>query len=112
MSDLRTKRCRPCQGGGGRLDPSRIGELLREVSGWEYDEAKREIRRDFRFADFFQTIGFVNALAWVANQENHHPDLEAGYNYCRVRLTTHDAGGVTENDFICAAKIEALLRPD
>ena len=68
----------------------------------------RSIRREFAFRDFFRTMSFVNALAHIANLEDHHPDLEVGYNYCRVRFTTHAIRGLSENDFICAAKIDLI----
>ena len=68
----------------------------------------QSIQREFRFRDFLRTMSFVNALAHIANIEDHHPDLELGYNYCRVRFTTHAIQGLSENDFICAAKIDQL----
>ena len=64
--------------------------------------------RSFGFEDFYRTKGFVNAVAWIANAEDHHPDLELGYNYCRVTFSTHSIGGLSDNDFICAAKVDAL----
>ena len=75
----------------------------------QLSEDGREIAQDFRFPEFHRTMAFVNALAWIAHGENHHPDLEVGYGHCRVRYTTHAIGGLSENDFICAAKIDALL---
>ncbi|HAT8983211.1 TPA: 4a-hydroxytetrahydrobiopterin dehydratase, partial [Legionella pneumophila subsp. pneumophila] len=67
------------------------------------------IKRAFSFKNFYETMAFVNAIAWIANIENHHPDLEVGYNYCRVHFMTHALNGLTHNDFICAAKIDKLL---
>ena len=75
---------------------------------WSLAENALSIRREFRFRDFYRTMSFVNALAHIANIEDHHPDLEVGYNYCRVRYTTHAIGGLSENDFICAAKIDRV----
>ena len=69
------------------------------------------LRREFRFADFYRTMSFVNALAHIANIEDHHPDLDIGYNYCRVRYSTHAIKGLSENDFICAAKIDRIPLP-
>jgi 4a-hydroxytetrahydrobiopterin dehydratase len=66
------------------------------------------LSKTFRFADYYQTMAFVNALAWIAHQEDHHPDLSVHYNRVVVHFSTHDAGGLTLNDFICAAKTEAL----
>jgi 4a-hydroxytetrahydrobiopterin dehydratase len=76
--------------------------------GWRVTQDGKALRREFGFRDFYRTMGFANALAHVANAEDHHPDLELGYNYCNVRFSTHDAGGLTEKDFICAAKTDAL----
>lgn len=90
-----------------RLDESGIHELLGRIDGWEM-VGERAIARTFRFKDFYETIAFVNALAWIANREDHHPDLEVGYNRCRVIYSTHSVGGLSRNDFICAARIDAL----
>jgi len=80
-------------------------------SSWLQPHAARStISKEYRFPDFYETIAFVNALAYIANQEDHHPDLEVGYGKCRVSFTTHDAGGLTENDFIAAARVNALIR--
>lgn len=76
---------------------------------WALDTIGNEISRTCRFGNYYQTIAFVNALAWVAHAEDHHPDLEVGYNRCRIRYSTHAIGGLSENDFICAARIDALL---
>ena len=84
-----------------------VNEMLGRLDGWEY--AAGRIGRLFRFKNWCQTMAFVNAIAWIAHRENHHPDLEVGYNTCRVSYTTHAIGGLSENDFICAAKVEALL---
>jgi len=109
MSDLTTKRCLPCEGGIPPLAKEVIAEHLKKLTHWKLAEDGKEIIRYFHFSDFYHTMAFVNAVAWIANQENHHPDLEVGYNYCRVRYSTHAIGGLTENDFICAAKVEALI---
>jgi 4a-hydroxytetrahydrobiopterin dehydratase len=83
--------------------------LGRLHADWTLNEAATEIRRDFRFKGFNRTMGFVNAVAWIANNENHHPDLEVGWGHCLVRFSTHAIKGLSENDFICAAKVDALL---
>ena len=93
-----------------KLDPGRIEALLTEVPGYKVDDARARISKDYKFADFYETIAFVNALAYIANQEDHHPDLVVGYNKCGVTFSTHEAGGLTENDFICAARVDALVR--
>jgi 4a-hydroxytetrahydrobiopterin dehydratase len=83
--------------------------LGRLHADWSMNDEATEIRRDFRFKGFYRTMGFVNAVAWVANAENHHPDLEVGWGHCLVRFQTHAINGLSENDFICAAKVDALL---
>ena len=93
-----------------KLDSARIEALLAEVPGYKPDGARTKISKDYKFADFYETIAFVNALAYIVNQEDHHPDLTVSYNKCSVAFSTHDAGGLTENDFICAARINALIR--
>ena len=108
-TDLTKKRCKPCEGGTNALDEQRSELLIRQLPGWEIGENGKTISRKFKFADFYQTMAFVNAMAWIANREDHHPDFSAGYNYCDVTYTTHALGGLSENDFICAAKINALL---
>lgn len=106
--NLTGKSCKPCEGGVAPLTPAEIAPLLRELVGWEL--AGQEIAREFRFKDFHQTMAFVNAVAWVSHREDHHPDLEVGYNRCRVRYSTHAVGGLSENDFICAAKLNELVK--
>jgi len=93
-----------------KLEPGQIETLLGEVPGYEVDDARANISKEYEFADFYETIAFVNALAYIANQEDHHPDLTVSYNKCSVAFSTHDAGGLTENDFICAARVNALIR--
>ena len=109
MSDLNQKKCVPCEGGVPQLDREAASNMLKQLSEeWELDSEAKEIRRDFQFKGFYKTIAFVNALAWMANHEGHHPDLEVGYNHCLVKYTTHAIDGLSENDFICAAKIDAI----
>lgn len=110
MSDLTAKTCVPCEGGVKPLTADEAGKLLAQLHGdWSLNDDATEIRRDFSFKGFYRTMGFVNAVAWVANMENHHPDLEVGWGHCLVRFTTHSINGLSENDFICAAKVDALL---
>jgi len=91
------------------LTPSEAQRLLAQISSaWSMTENAQTIRREFRFRDFYRTMSFVNALAHLANIEDHHPDLEVGYNYCRVTYTTHAIGGLSENDFVCAAKADLI----
>jgi 4a-hydroxytetrahydrobiopterin dehydratase len=78
------------------------------ASDWRLADDGGALKRSFGFDDFYRTMAFVNAVAWIANAEDHHPDLEVGYNYCRITFSTHSIGGLSENDFICAAKVDAL----
>ena len=109
MTSLTTKTCKPCEGGAEPLAAERAAELMGELHGdWHLRDDGLQIERIFDFPVFSRTIAFVNAVAWVATVEGHHPDLEVSYGRCVVRYTTHAIGGLSENDFICAAKIDAL----
>lgn len=109
MDDLTKKSCRSCEGITAPLPPEQIHRLLGETHGWSANSTVTEISRTFQFKNFHETMAFVNAVAWVAHREDHHPDLEVSYRQCRVRFSTHAIGGVSENDLICAAKVNALL---
>lgn len=112
MSDLiplARAHCSSRRGHEHRLGEARIRELLPQVPEWALAEDGEALTRTFRFDDYYRTIAFVNALAYIANRENHHPDLSVHYDRCVVRFSTHDAGGLTENDFICAARTDRLL---
>lgn len=107
---LRERHCRPCAKGTPPLDRARAGQLLGDLQpGWTLAGDGHAIERTFAFANYHETIAFVNALAWIAHGEDHHPELEVGYNRCRVHFSTHSIGGLSDNDFICAARIDALL---
>jgi 4a-hydroxytetrahydrobiopterin dehydratase len=101
---LASSHCRPA---AAKLADDAVAQHLTTLIGWSRNGG--QIEKTYRFADYHETIGFVNALAWIANREDHHPDLAVSYNRCVVAWSTHDAGGVTENDIVCAAKIERLL---
>lgn len=109
MTDLSSKKCAPCEGDTSALKPEAAKKLLAQLKDWTLNAAATEIQKTFNFKNFYQTMAFVNAVAWIANQENHHPDLEVGYNRCVVHYNTHAVNGLSENDFICAAKIDQLL---
>jgi 4a-hydroxytetrahydrobiopterin dehydratase len=109
VNELAQKKCMPCEGGVQPLSRAEAeGFLARLSPGWQLAEGHAAIRRSFAFKDFYRTMSFVNALAHIANIEDHHPDLEVGYNYCRVRFSTHAIKGLSQNDFICAAKIDLI----
>lgn len=110
--NLSEKRCQPCEGGVAPLDRDEAVLLLAKLhTGWTLSEDGKSLHRAYAFRNFFHTMGFVNAVAYIANMEDHHPDLEVGYNYCRIAFTTHAIKGLSENDFICAAKIDSLPQP-
>jgi 4a-hydroxytetrahydrobiopterin dehydratase len=106
---LAEQTCRPYPPGSPPLERSAVAQLLSQVPGWVANDAGSEITRTYKFADYYETMAFVNALAWIAHREDHHPDLEVGYNRCRVRFSTHTVKGLSLNDFICAAKIDDLV---
>lgn len=109
MDNLSTGHCAPCEGGERPLNSAQIQEHLKQVPEWSLNAAQTVISRCFTFKGFQKTISFINAVAWIVNQENHHPTLEAGYDYCIINFTTHAIKGLSKNDFICAAKINTLL---
>ncbi|HKJ76815.1 MAG TPA: 4a-hydroxytetrahydrobiopterin dehydratase [Gammaproteobacteria bacterium] len=108
--ELETRHCKPCEGGVSAHDADRVKELLQEVDGWEVNGDSTAIQKTFKFDNFHWTMAFVNAVAWFSHQEDHHPDLEVGYNRCTIHYSTHAIGGLSDNDFICAAKADALVR--
>ncbi len=107
--ELRKQNCRALKGAEHRLAGSALESRLAALPKWSLLSDGQKIGRDFRFDGFLPALSFANALGWLAEQENHHPDLELGWGYCRVRLSTHDVGGLSDNDFICAAKIDGLF---
>ncbi len=109
-TDYAEKHCVPCEGGVKPLTRQGAEKYLERLTPeWKLSDDAKSIHRDFQFKGFNKTIGFVNAIAWMANREGHHPDLEVGYGHCHVHYTTHAIGGLSENDFICAVKINKLL---
>ncbi len=105
---LALKKCKPCEGGMAPLSGAEIAEALKTLPGWVFENS--EIHKTFAFKNFYETMAFVNAAAFIAHQEDHHPEMEVAYKTCRVRYSTHAIGGLSENDLICAAKIEQLLK--
>lgn len=107
MTDLATRRCKPCEGGVAPLTPDEITLLIKQLKGWQF--AGGVIVKTYSFGNYHETMAFANATAWISHREDHHPDLTVGYNQCRVEYHTHAIGGLSENDFICAAKVDALF---
>lgn len=106
MNVLKTMHCQPLDG-QAPMNEVQISAHLARVPGWALVDGA--IQKTFRFDDFHRTMAFVNALAWIAHREDHHPDLDVGYNRCTVRYRTHAVGGISVNDFICAARADALI---
>ena len=106
-NDLAGKRCRPCTGDVPPLSSSEITRMLSKLSGWEYRDGR--ITKTFHLPNYWHTMAFVNASAWISHREDHHPEIVVGYNECRVDYWTHAVNGISENDFICAAKLDALF---
>jgi 4a-hydroxytetrahydrobiopterin dehydratase len=110
MSELSKKTCIPCEGGVLPLNKEEVAQMLTKIPGWTVDESGiKKISRLFEFKNYYHTLAFVNAVAWIAHQEDHHPDLEVGYKQCKVYYNTHAIEGLSENDFICASKVNDLL---
>lgn len=107
IEELVRKKCAPCEGGVAPLTDAQIAPLLKGLSGWQRDG--RKIAKEFKFKDHYQTQAFANAVMWVSHREDHHPDLGVGYNTVKVEYWTHAIDGLSENDFICAAKVDTLL---
>lgn len=104
-ADLLARHCRPLT--QGAMDEAQVREQLAALPDWSLRDGA--IARTYAFADYHDTIAFVSALAWMIHAEDHHPELRVGYDRCEVRFNTHSVGGVTDNDFICAAKADAIF---
>jgi len=98
------KRCQACQPGAAAMTQAAVKAVLPDLPGWTGNG--KAISKTYSFADYYHTMAFVNAVASVAHAEDHHPDMAVGYNKCTVTYSTHSVGGVSENDLICAAKVE------
>jgi len=107
MTDLAKRKCKPCEGGVAPYNPQQTKDMLKQLKGWIVEDGK--LVKVYPFSNYYQTMAFVNALAWISHREDHHPDLQVGYNKGRVEDSTHAIGGLSENDFICAAKADALF---
>ncbi len=106
--DFASRKCVPCEGGVPRMAAGEVDEALGALDGWDAREERTRIHKHYRFQDFVAAMRFVNALAALAEAEGHHPDFAVHYSAVDVTLWTHAAGGLTENDFIVAAKLDRL----
>jgi len=112
MKDFTKMHCKPLAKGELSLDAGSVRDYLQSLDGWQANEAVNAIYREFRFRDYYHTMAFVNAAAWIAHSEDHHPDMHVGYNRCTITYSTHSVGGLSENDFICAARTNAVYHDD
>jgi 4a-hydroxytetrahydrobiopterin dehydratase len=108
MNELARKKCKPCEGGIDPLSADQVRPMLNGMQGWSL-EPDGMISKTYKFANYFETMAFVNAAAWVSHREDHHPDMLVKWGECRVSFITHAINGLSENDFICAAKLDALF---
>ncbi|MFA6520255.1 MAG: 4a-hydroxytetrahydrobiopterin dehydratase [Candidatus Paceibacterota bacterium] len=106
-NDLLNKKCVPCEGGVFPLTREEIPPYMAQINGWELSEDATEISKQYKFKDFIGAINFVNHVAEIAEAEGHHPDIHINYNKVKLVLSTHAIGGLSENDFILAAKVDA-----
>jgi 4a-hydroxytetrahydrobiopterin dehydratase len=106
--ELNQKKCIPCEGGVAALTTAEATQLLSQLSGWRIDAPVAELRKRFKFPSFMDTIAFVRRMADLAEAEGHHPDFCVRFTVLDVSLTTHAIGGLSENDFVLAAKIDQL----
>ena len=109
MAGLHEQHCEPIRKGTPHLNEEQLHEYLKEVPQWSLTSSHAAIHREFHFKNYYETMAFVNAVAWVAHQQDHHPDLEISYSRCKIVYSTHTVGGLSLNDFICAAHIDVLL---
>ena len=107
MNGLAPLHCKPLEGHAA-MSAAEVSAHLKDNVDWSLNEGA--IEKTFQFGDYHHTLAFVNAVAWIAHREDHHPDIAFGYNRCKVRFNTHSVDGISLNDFICAAKVDALNR--
>lgn len=108
LNALADQSCRPLKGETHRIASDEAQSRLTDLPGWELVDDGQAISRTFQFSNYYHTLAFVNAIAFIAHREDHHPDMGVHYDRCVVRYSTHDVGGLSDNDFICAAKVSRL----
>jgi 4a-hydroxytetrahydrobiopterin dehydratase len=110
MTQLAQKRCIPCEAGGTALTQAQAEALLKQLGPrWKLLEGAKKLEATFEFKNYFRTLAFVNAAAYIAINEDHHPDVAFGYKTATITFWTHNVDGLSENDFICAAKVDGLV---
>ncbi len=112
MSDLLNKKCAPCEGGVAALDISEIHKYQKKVDGWDIvqnDKKTYILEKKFSFKNFLESQNFINEVGKISENEGHHPDISFGWGYAKISITTHAIEGLSENDFILAAKIDKII---
>ena len=112
MNDLLKKKCAPCEGGILPLDKSEIDKYQKKIDGWAVSENEKKIyclEKKFTFKDFINSQNFINKVGKISEEEGHHPDISFGWGYAKIIVTTHAIEGLSENDFILAAKIDQIF---
>jgi 4a-hydroxytetrahydrobiopterin dehydratase len=108
MIPLADRKCHEIPKGTPPIDAAELKSHLADLPGWEATAGGKAIAKSYKFKNFYETMSFVNAVAHIANTQDHHPDVTLSYNTCRVQYSTHTVGGISENDLICAARIERM----
>ena len=112
MTDLSQKKCKPCEGGISALDISEIHKYQKKIDGWEVKSNEKKIyflEKKFKFKNFLNSQKFINEVSKISENEGHHPDILFGWGYAQIKITTHAIEGLSENDFILAAKIDRII---
>ena len=112
MNDLLKKKCAPCEGGVKAFDISEIHQYQRKIDGWDIIKNDKDVyllEKNFKFDDFKKSQDFVNKVGKISEEEGHHPDINFGWGYAKINITTHAIEGLSENDFILAAKIDKII---
>ena len=112
MNDLLKRKCVPCEGGAMPFDISEIHKYQKKVDGWDILKDKKKVfflNKKFKFRNFLESQKFINKVSSISEEEGHHPDISFGWGYAEIKITTHAIEGLSENDFILAAKIDMLI---
>ena len=110
LNELRQQNCKPLKGKENAVAAAKAHEMIKELPGWELSDEGDLIEKTYKFPDFAKALAFVNEVGAIAERENHHPDIELGWGKVVLKFSTHDVGGLSMNDFISAAKVEAVAK--
>ena len=112
MNDLLKKKCKPCEGGALPFDISEIHKYQKKIDGWDIIANEKKIyllEKKFTFKNFMSSLNFINKVGKISEEEGHHPDISFGWGYAKIKISTHAIEGLSENDFILAAKIDQIF---